>query len=174
MKVEMMLDDLFTSDFARKASKYKKLMPVDDQRPVPEQFRWLPLSIIQPDVSTYWDSIIDDQGDSDERVKPTGWDAGGHGRFFVRYSKFHPQLAELVIRYWSSEGDLVVDPFAGRATRGIVSLRLGRRYQGYEVAPKTFKITRTKIRMLGGEVVCDDGCKIVSPRLHCSIQAVRF
>ena len=41
---------------------------------------------------------------------------------------FPPELAERVIRYYSFEGDVVLDPFAGIGTVGEASVRLGRRF----------------------------------------------
>jgi DNA modification methylase len=48
-------------------------------------------------------------------------------------SPLHPavfpvELAERVIRYWSFEGDVVLDPFAGIGTVGQAAAALGRRY----------------------------------------------
>lgn len=48
-------------------------------------------------------------------------------------SEFDPVLAELMIRWFSKEGDLILDPFAGGPTRGLVSGVLGRDYLGYDV-----------------------------------------
>jgi len=69
--------------------------------------------------------------------------------------------------YWSNPGELVVDPFAGRSTRAIVSIYLNRNYVGYEVGPKTYqdmldKISRVpKSNDIGtAEIFLDDGCKM--------------
>lgn len=48
-------------------------------------------------------------------------------------SVFDPVLCELVYRWWSAEGDLVLDPFAGGSVRGIVAGSLGRAYHGIEL-----------------------------------------
>lgn len=48
-------------------------------------------------------------------------------------SEFDPVLAELMVRWFSKEGDLILDPFAGGPTRGLVSGVLGRDYLGYDV-----------------------------------------
>lgn len=48
-------------------------------------------------------------------------------------SVFDPFLVELIIRWYSKEGDIVFDPFAGGSVRGIVSSTLGRNYVGYEL-----------------------------------------
>ncbi len=48
---------------------------------------------------------------------------------------FPPALAERVIRYWSFEGDVVLDPFAGIGTVGVAAAGLGRRFVLSEVDP---------------------------------------
>lgn len=48
-------------------------------------------------------------------------------------SEFDPVLAELMIRWFSEEGDLILDPFAGGPTRGLVAGIMGRDYLGYDV-----------------------------------------
>ncbi|MCY4543908.1 MAG: site-specific DNA-methyltransferase [Gemmatimonadetes bacterium] len=59
--------------------------------------------------------------------------------------KLHPAvfpdaLAERVIRYYSFEGDLVLDPFAGTGTTGRVAGGLGRRFLMIENSSKYFEI----------------------------------
>ena len=120
---------------------------------VKEQFGWLPTSVFKPQRSPDWDKVIGDEGDIATR-------RSGDAKYLpnLRYSKFHPHLAELVIRYWSQVGELVVDPFAGRATRGVVAATLGREYQGYDVAAETVENSRRRLRPLGASIIEDDGC----------------
>jgi DNA modification methylase len=136
--------------------QYKALLPLDTNRTVIDQFGVLPVSIFKPQKRPEWDALIDDEGDpletrrsSDSKYLPN-----------LRYSKFHPDLAEFCIKYWSNENDLIIDPFAGRATRGIVALKLGRKYHGYEVAPSTYALTKPKIEALGGLLYQSDGCQL--------------
>ena len=48
-------------------------------------------------------------------------------------SVFDPFLCELVTRWYSKEGDLIFDPFAGGSVRGVVASSLGRCYVGHEI-----------------------------------------
>ena len=48
-------------------------------------------------------------------------------------SVFDPVVAELAYRWFSCEGDAVLDPFCGGAVRGLVAGALGRRYSGVDV-----------------------------------------
>jgi DNA modification methylase len=114
--------------------KYLQFLPLDTDRTVREQFGWLPSSVFVPEKQPHWDEIIKDKGDPRGNVKR------GEGAKYLpalRYSKFHPHLAEIVVRYWSLPGELIVDPFAGRSCRGVVATHLDRCYEGYEVAPTT-------------------------------------
>lgn len=132
---------------------YSKILPLKEGQTATEQFGWLPISIFRPGKGAGWEDAVRDDGDiSSRRGKNAKYLPG------LRFSKFNAHLAEIVIRYWSMPGDLVVDPFAGRATRGVVALRLGRRYQEYEIAPTTFKKTKTQISDLGGKLEFSDGC----------------
>lgn len=137
----------------RPKKSYSKILPLAEGKTATEQFGWLPVSIFRPGRGKGWEEAVQDEGDvSTRRSKSAKYLPG------LRFSKFNAHLAEVVVRYWSVRGDLIVDPFAGRATRGTVALRLGRRYQGYEVAPTTYKETAHKIEELGGELEFADGC----------------
>lgn len=48
-------------------------------------------------------------------------------------SLFDPTLCELAYRWFTREGDQVLDPFAGGSVRGIVACKLARRYWGCDL-----------------------------------------
>lgn len=48
-------------------------------------------------------------------------------------SIFDPVICELVYRWFSQPGGVVLDPFAGGSVRGIVASHLGREYHGVEL-----------------------------------------
>lgn len=48
-------------------------------------------------------------------------------------SVFDPVLCELIYRWFSRPGAMVLDPFAGGAVRGMVAAALGRRYIGIDI-----------------------------------------
>ena len=48
-------------------------------------------------------------------------------------SEFDPYLAELMYRWFSREGDIILDPFAGGCVRGVVASVLGREYEGIDL-----------------------------------------
>ena len=57
--------------------------------------------------------------------------AGGAGT-----SVFDPVLCELLYSWFSKQGDVAVDPWAGGSVRGIVAAATGRTYRGHELSPK--------------------------------------
>jgi DNA modification methylase len=66
-------------------------------------------------------------GDYDLSKGENAW--GGKGT-----SVFDPVLCELAYRWYSPDGGLVADPFAGGSVRGIVAAALGRRYVGTDLS----------------------------------------
>ena len=49
------------------------------------------------------------------------------------------------ISTWSSEGDIVLDPFLGSGTSGVAAVRQGRRFVGIELDPRYFDIACKRI-----------------------------
>ena len=82
-------------------------------------------------------------------------------------SKLHPaifpkELAERVIRYYSFEGDVVRDPFAGIGTVGAAAVPLGRRFVLAEKDPAYMdEIRRRSVEWLGADAkqILAVGCR---------------
>ena len=131
---------------------------VDDIKVV-DQFGWLPLSVIEPDRKSKqkWKNAYLDDGIKEKRRSDTSEYLPGLG-----FSEFHAGVAENILSYWSMDGSVVVDPFAGRATRAYVSSKLNRKYYGYEITPKTVKRVEEHLNEHNVEatIYCDDGCKM--------------
>jgi DNA modification methylase len=77
------------------------------------------------------------------------------------HSKLHPavfpvELAERVIRYYSFERDVVLDPFAGIGTVGEAASRLGRRWVLSELDPGYVEVIRRRAATWN-DVVCAEG-----------------
>ena len=64
-------------------------------------------------------------------------------------SIFDPVLCELVYRWFSPAGGLVLDPFAGGSVRGIVAHKLGLRYYGVELRAEQVAANREQ-----GAAIC--------------------
>ena len=54
-------------------------------------------------------------------------------------------LAEKIIRYYSYEGDIVLDPFMGSGTTAVVCKKLSRHYIGYETDREYVKIANSRL-----------------------------
>lgn len=55
---------------------------------------------------------------------------------------FPPELARKVISYYSFEGDVVLDPFAGSGTVGAAAAKLGRRFVLFDINPEYVQMMR--------------------------------
>lgn len=58
-------------------------------------------------------------------------------------------LLELLIKYSSDEGDLVIDPFMGSGTTGAACKLQGRRFIGIEMSPHFFRVSQDRIDNTG-------------------------
>ncbi len=64
----------------------------------------------------------------------------------LRYATQKPvSLLERIVRMYSNEGDLVVDPFAGSGTTGRACINLGRKYQLIDINPEGKEIFERSI-----------------------------
>lgn len=109
---------------------------------VKDKYGFLPTSVWNVTKGKKWKEMIRDVGDP-QRTRRS---ANAKHLPSLKYSEFNPTVAERIIAYWSQPGDLVVDPFAGRATRAIVTTELARNYIGYEIAPQTYNLTCDMIK----------------------------
>lgn len=121
-----------------KRKTYQQVLPLDEESKVVDQFGWLPTSIFRPQKKPVLETLVEDKGD------PAGTRRSENAKYLpgLRYSRFHPHLAEATILYWSLPNDLIVDPFSGRSTRAVISGHLGRRYLGYEIVPEVAEATQ--------------------------------
>jgi DNA modification methylase len=87
-----------------------------------------------------------------KRSKITGeYDATNIWRIPPSYSKKHPaifplELARRVIQYYSFEGDLVMDPFAGSGTVAKAAVKLNRRFAMIEMEEEYAQLMREEFK----------------------------
>jgi len=72
----------------------------------------------------------------------------------VNYKHEHPtqkplDLMEWIVRYWSFEGDTVLDPFAGSGTTLVACERTGRNSVGIEKDPNYYAIAQRRVQEAG-------------------------
>ena len=138
--------------------EYKHILPFDHDMRVIDQFGFIPLSVIEPTKhkKDLWKKIayIDDDIEETKRSSSAEYLPG------LKFSEFHAELAEIIIKYWSMQGSVIVDPFAGRATRAVVSGTLKRKYYGYEISKMTYdrvNVHLKKHNIQNATVYNDDG-----------------
>ncbi len=54
-------------------------------------------------------------------------------------------VAEKIISYFSKEGDMVLDPYCGSGTSGIVSSKLNRNFIGFEINENYVKLSKERL-----------------------------
>ena len=73
---------------------------------------------------------------------------------------FPIELPDRLIRLYTYENDLVLDPFLGSGTTVVAAARLGRRFVGYDLDPAYVDIARRRVEREGARVslaAADDG-----------------
>lgn len=68
-------------------------------------------------------------------------------------SVFDPVLCELALRWWSPPRGVILDPFAGGSTRGVVSAILGREYYGVDLSRQQIDANEDTARRLRHEFI---------------------
>lgn len=115
-----------------------KVLPIREDVNVKDQFGMLPLSIMKPTSHSKqrWKEAYFNDGEVDIKKNNGLYIKGGGPQ---KMSEFHAGIAEFIVRYWSMPGAKIVDPFAGRGTRAVVTTILDREYYGYEISQNTYK-----------------------------------
>ena len=54
-------------------------------------------------------------------------------------------ILEFFLKYWTDEGDTVLDPTMGSGSTGVACKKLGRNFIGYELDEKIFKVAEARI-----------------------------
>ena len=96
------------------------------------------------------DKLVEDIKSYDYNAEKTHDDfiTSGRGSFL---SKFNSEYAKRIIEMWSKEDDLIVDPFAGRSSRPLVSTLMGRNYMGFDVVKDNLQEAKEQYEILGKE-----------------------
>lgn len=78
------------------------------------------------------------------------------GKGITGTSIFDPVLCEIIYNWYSPEGGIVFDPFAGGSVRGVVAEMLGRHYIGIDLSQRQVDANQANADRLG-----------VCPAWHC-------
>jgi SAM-dependent methyltransferase len=88
-------------------------------------------------------------GDNCELQKTTVWNFTKRGTWAVHDGRYRgnwpPQVPNNIIRRYSNEGELVLDPFLGGGTTIIESWLIGRRSIGLDISPHAISISTKRI-----------------------------
>lgn len=95
----------------------------------------------------YHDAAV--RGPNDRHLR-TVWDINTQAYKDAHFATFPPALVEPCLSLGSNAGDLVLDPFLGAGTTGLVALNMDRRFVGIELNPDYAAIAE---RRLNGAVV---------------------
>lgn len=77
------------------------------------------------------------------------WMARRNGKPFITGNTFPPLLPETCIKASTRPGDVVLDPFLGSGTVGLVAAKLGRTHIGIELHPEYIALARQRLRSAG-------------------------
>lgn len=70
----------------------------------------------------------------------------------AHFATFPPTLVEPCLALSTVKGDIVLDPFIGSGTTGLVALRMGRRFLGVELNPEYVDIAERRLNgAMGGD-----------------------
>ena len=73
------------------------------------------------------------------------WTLNTHPFPEAHFATFPPKLPELCIKAGSAEGDVVLDPFIGSGTVGMVAEKLGRRWIGIDANAEYLEIAKRRL-----------------------------
>jgi site-specific DNA-methyltransferase (adenine-specific) len=75
----------------------------------------------------------------------TVWDIHTRPYPEAHFATFPPALVEPCIKLGSSPNELILDPFVGSGTTGLVALKLKRRFVGIELNPSYLQIAEHRL-----------------------------
>jgi site-specific DNA-methyltransferase (adenine-specific) len=81
------------------------------------------------------------------------WNVHTQGFGGAHFATFPPKLIEPCIKASTRPGDIVLDPFFGSGTVGLVAEALGRRYLGIELNPEYVALAVRRIGLAKTKVI---------------------
>jgi len=86
------------------------------------------------------------RGPNDRQLRSV-WDINTVATREAHFATYPPRLVEIPIALTSQPGDLILDPFIGSGTTGLVALRMGRRFVGLELNPEYIEIAVRRLTL---------------------------
>ncbi|MBA3469269.1 MAG: site-specific DNA-methyltransferase [Herpetosiphonaceae bacterium] len=88
--------------------------------------------------------------EANDRQVRSVWDINTEGLRDVHFATFPTKLVEPCILLGSQRGDVVLDPFFGSGTVGVVAIETGRAFLGIELNPTYVEIAKRRLDTMGG------------------------
>jgi|GEM_PF-6359260 len=146
---------------------------------IKNEFGTIPKSIMTFKKSKILMNLIEnDNQDFETEIRQKGTRGGGYAKN-LKFSTYNPDQAEFIIKYYTRENDLILDPFMGRTTRPIISLYYNRKYIGFDTCKKTCDFNLKLIEKKFGNsknndftIINGDGTSMISDLKDNSIDCV--
>jgi DNA modification methylase len=101
-----------------------------------------------------WEAMKEPTADSQgERSRRTVWSINTTPYAGAHFAVFPPELARLCILAGSQPGSVVLDPFLGSGTTGMVALQHGRGFVGIELKEEYAALARERISSVDSAAV---------------------
>lgn len=92
-----------------------------------------------------WDLMNKNEQCSAMRNKRTVWEIPTYPYSGAHFATFPEQIPSICIKAGSREGDIIMDPFMGSGTVGLIAKRFKRKYIGIELNPRYIQIATERI-----------------------------
>lgn len=97
-----------------------------------------------------WDAMTKEQQTGVMRNKRDVWTVATHPYHESHFATFPPDLIKPCVLAGSKPGDIVLDPFCGSGTSGVVALNYGRDFLGIELNTEYVKMAENRIKQEAG------------------------
>jgi len=84
-------------------------------------------------------------GNGKTRNRRSVWTIASQAYPEAHFATFPEALVEPMVMAGSRRGDIILDPFSGAGTAGVVALKLGRKYLGIELNPDYVEMSKRRL-----------------------------
>jgi DNA modification methylase len=62
-------------------------------------------------------------------------------------------ILEFFLKYWSNEGETILDPTMGSGSTGVACKKMGRKFIGFELDPKIYEVAKKRLDQREHDIV---------------------
>jgi len=99
----------------------------------------------QSECSSFLPNLQRQEKQSSFRNRRSVWHINTRAFKSAHFATFPPELPEICIKAGSRRNDIILDPFSGAGTTGLVANRLGRQYIGIELNSEYIEMSKKRI-----------------------------